>query len=148
MSKISTTSTMLLDLDPEQKTLVLTVSNCLLNRQATATILWGSQCNLGTLSIDLMYPEEHQAPSEHAGFVQPLWYWMLRSLFFLPVCPQVSIVGVIRGSAPFVTNIQHSVDDMTGPPFSVKQWVNAEASNTTRFWDSSWGTMCTVLIKI
>ncbi|KAM7372804.1 hypothetical protein PAMP_007701 [Pampus punctatissimus] len=39
---------------------------------------------------------------------------------------QVSIVGVIRGLAPFVTNIQYSVDDMTGPPLNVKQWVNTE----------------------
>ncbi|XP_078124193.1 replication protein A 32 kDa subunit-like [Sander vitreus] len=39
---------------------------------------------------------------------------------------QVSVVGVIRGSAPFVTNIQYSVDDMTGPPLNVKQWVNTE----------------------
>ncbi|TDH04467.1 hypothetical protein EPR50_G00152930 [Perca flavescens] len=35
---------------------------------------------------------------------------------------QVSVVGIIRGSAPFVTNIQYSVDDMTGPPLNVKQW--------------------------
>ncbi|XP_035849068.1 replication protein A 32 kDa subunit-like isoform X2 [Sander lucioperca] len=40
---------------------------------------------------------------------------------------QVSVVGIIRGSAPFVTNIQYSVDDMTGPPLNVKQWVNTEA---------------------
>ncbi|KAM7383787.1 hypothetical protein PAMA_011242 [Pampus argenteus] len=40
---------------------------------------------------------------------------------------QVSIVGVIRGLAPFVTNVQYSVDDMTGPPLNVKQWLNAEA---------------------
>ncbi|XP_049458383.1 replication protein A 32 kDa subunit-like [Epinephelus fuscoguttatus] len=39
---------------------------------------------------------------------------------------QVSVVGVIRGMAPFVTNIQYSVDDMTGPPLSVRQWVNTE----------------------
>ncbi|XP_028453496.1 replication protein A 32 kDa subunit isoform X2 [Perca flavescens] len=39
---------------------------------------------------------------------------------------QVSVVGIIRGSAPFVTNIQYSVDDMTGPPLNVKQWVNTE----------------------
>ncbi|XP_034561170.1 replication protein A 32 kDa subunit-like [Notolabrus celidotus] len=37
---------------------------------------------------------------------------------------QVSVVGIIRGCAPFVTNIQYSVDDMTGPPLQVKQWVN------------------------
>ncbi|KAF7657016.1 hypothetical protein LDENG_00033200 [Lucifuga dentata] len=28
---------------------------------------------------------------------------------------QVSILGVIRGFAPFVTNVQYSVDDRTGP---------------------------------
>uniref|UniRef100_A0A4W6BZY7 OB domain-containing protein n=1 Tax=Lates calcarifer TaxID=8187 RepID=A0A4W6BZY7_LATCA len=39
---------------------------------------------------------------------------------------QVSVVGIIRGYSPFVTNIQYSVDDMTGPPLNVKQWVNAE----------------------
>ncbi|XP_039976972.1 replication protein A 32 kDa subunit-like isoform X2 [Xiphias gladius] len=39
---------------------------------------------------------------------------------------QVSAVGVIRGFFPFVTNIQYSVDDMTGPPLNVKQWVNTE----------------------
>ncbi|KAM9838326.1 replication protein A 32 kDa subunit-like [Aulostomus maculatus] len=39
---------------------------------------------------------------------------------------QVSVVGIVRGFAPFVTNIQYSVDDMTGPPLNVKQWVNTE----------------------
>ncbi|XP_070778215.1 replication protein A 32 kDa subunit-like [Enoplosus armatus] len=39
---------------------------------------------------------------------------------------QVSVVGVVRGFAPFVTNIQYSVDDMTAPPLNVKQWVNTE----------------------
>ncbi|XP_041811936.1 replication protein A 32 kDa subunit-like [Chelmon rostratus] len=39
---------------------------------------------------------------------------------------QVSVVGIIRAYAPFVTNIQYSVDDMTGPPLNVKQWVNTE----------------------
>ncbi|XP_059206777.1 replication protein A 32 kDa subunit-like isoform X2 [Centropristis striata] len=39
---------------------------------------------------------------------------------------QVSVVGIIRGLAPFVTNIQYAVDDMTGPPLNVKQWVNSE----------------------
>ncbi|XP_068603701.1 replication protein A 32 kDa subunit-like [Brachionichthys hirsutus] len=45
---------------------------------------------------------------------------------------QVSVVGVVRGFAPFVTNIQYSVDDMTGPPLNVKQWVDAEASSTNK----------------
>ncbi|XP_076610661.1 replication protein A 32 kDa subunit-like [Chaetodon auriga] len=39
---------------------------------------------------------------------------------------QVSVVGIMRGYAPFVTNVQYSVDDMTGPPLNVKQWVNTE----------------------
>uniref|UniRef100_A0A3B5ATZ6 OB domain-containing protein n=1 Tax=Stegastes partitus TaxID=144197 RepID=A0A3B5ATZ6_9TELE len=39
---------------------------------------------------------------------------------------QVSVVGIIRGFAPFVTNIQYSVDDMTGPPLKVMQWVNTK----------------------
>ncbi|XP_027142511.1 replication protein A 32 kDa subunit-like isoform X2 [Larimichthys crocea] len=39
---------------------------------------------------------------------------------------QVSVVGIIRGFAPFVTNVQYSVDDMTGPPLNVKQWVGEE----------------------
>ncbi|MEQ2251382.1 hypothetical protein ILYODFUR_010349, partial [Ilyodon furcidens] len=41
---------------------------------------------------------------------------------------QVSVVGIIRGFAPFMTNVQYSVDDMTGPPLNVKRWVNVEAS--------------------
>ncbi|XP_068560699.1 replication protein A 32 kDa subunit-A-like isoform X2 [Cebidichthys violaceus] len=39
---------------------------------------------------------------------------------------QVSVVGAIGGLARFVTNIKFSVDDVTGPPLTVKQWVNAE----------------------
>uniref|UniRef100_A0A8P4KS92 Replication protein A C-terminal domain-containing protein n=1 Tax=Dicentrarchus labrax TaxID=13489 RepID=A0A8P4KS92_DICLA len=39
---------------------------------------------------------------------------------------QVSLVGIIRGFAPFVTNVQYSVDDMTGPPLSVRQWVDTQ----------------------
>lgn len=45
---------------------------------------------------------------------------------------QVSVVGIIRGSAPFVTNIQYCVDDMTAAPLTVKQWINTEASCITR----------------
>uniref|UniRef100_UPI003AAD5271 replication protein A 32 kDa subunit-like n=1 Tax=Centroberyx gerrardi TaxID=166262 RepID=UPI003AAD5271 len=41
---------------------------------------------------------------------------------------QVSVVGVIRRFVPFLSNIQYSVDDMTGPPIDVKQWVNTEDS--------------------
>ncbi|XP_058475923.1 replication protein A 32 kDa subunit-like [Solea solea] len=39
---------------------------------------------------------------------------------------QVSVVGVVRGFAPFVTFMEFSVDDMTAPPVKVKQWVNSE----------------------
>uniref|UniRef100_UPI0037E8457C replication protein A 32 kDa subunit-like n=1 Tax=Semicossyphus pulcher TaxID=241346 RepID=UPI0037E8457C len=39
---------------------------------------------------------------------------------------QVSVVGIVRGFAPFVTNVQYSLDDMTGPLLNVKQWVNSE----------------------
>ncbi|XP_031710070.1 replication protein A 32 kDa subunit-like isoform X3 [Anarrhichthys ocellatus] len=44
---------------------------------------------------------------------------------------EVSVVGIIRGFAPFVKNIKFSVDDMTGPPLNVKQWVNAEDCTLT-----------------
>lgn len=56
-------------------------------------------------------------------------------LSFIPLCfllLQVSVVGVVRGFAPFVTNIQYSVDDMTGPPLNVKQWVNTEVGSINR----------------
>ncbi|XP_075867732.1 replication protein A 32 kDa subunit-like [Nelusetta ayraudi] len=39
---------------------------------------------------------------------------------------QVSVVGIIRGVAPFATYIQYSVDDMTGPPLKVKLWIHSE----------------------
>ncbi|XP_027891200.1 replication protein A 32 kDa subunit-like [Xiphophorus couchianus] len=44
---------------------------------------------------------------------------------------QVSVVGVIRGFALFETNVQYTVDDMTGPPLNVKLWVNMEDSALT-----------------
>uniref|UniRef100_A0A674PJJ7 Replication protein A 32 kDa subunit-like n=1 Tax=Takifugu rubripes TaxID=31033 RepID=A0A674PJJ7_TAKRU len=34
----------------------------------------------------------------------------------------VSVVGVVRRSAHYDTNVQYCVDDMTGPPLLVKQW--------------------------
>jgi len=38
-----------------------------------------------------------------------------------------------------VTNIQYSVDDMTGPPLNVKLWVNMEASSiSTSHLDGKW----------
>ncbi|XP_041665351.1 replication protein A 32 kDa subunit-like [Cheilinus undulatus] len=46
---------------------------------------------------------------------------------------QLSVVGVIRGYAPFVTNVQYSLDDMTGPPLNVKQWVNSEDGAVINF---------------
>nr|XP_020462080.1 replication protein A 32 kDa subunit-like isoform X2 [Monopterus albus] len=39
---------------------------------------------------------------------------------------QVSVVGVIREFSPCTANIRYSVDDMTGPPLNVKQWVTSE----------------------
>lgn len=42
---------------------------------------------------------------------------------------QVSIVGTVRGSAPCATYSQYFVDDMTGPPLDVKQWINTEESS-------------------
>lgn len=59
-------------------------------------------------------------------------------LFFFPLLTlpvsvssllQVSILGVIREFDPYVMNIEYTVDDMTGPPLNVKQWVNTEASS-------------------
>ncbi|XP_011607457.2 replication protein A 32 kDa subunit-like [Takifugu rubripes] len=41
---------------------------------------------------------------------------------------QVSVVGVVRRSAHYDTNVQYCVDDMTGPPLLVKQWVGEEAT--------------------
>lgn len=54
-----------------------------------------------------------------------------RDLVFL--LTQVSVVGVVRRSAHYDTNVQYCVDDMTGAPLLVKQWVAAEASNRTGF---------------
>lgn len=42
---------------------------------------------------------------------------------------QVTVVGVIRGVAPFVTYVLYSVDDMTGPPLKVKLWMNSEVGS-------------------
>lgn len=44
------------------------------------------------------------------------------------------MVGVVRSSAHYGTNVQYCVDDMTGPPLLVKQWVGAEASNHAEFY--------------
>ncbi|XP_056153926.1 replication protein A 32 kDa subunit-like [Lampris incognitus] len=40
---------------------------------------------------------------------------------------QISVVGVVRRCVPSEVKIQYSVDDMTGPPIDVTQWVNSEA---------------------
>ncbi|KAI9524020.1 hypothetical protein NQZ68_020981 [Dissostichus eleginoides] len=39
---------------------------------------------------------------------------------------QVTIVGIIRSMDKSMTNIQYKVDDMTGAPMDVKQWVDTE----------------------
>ncbi|KAL7393065.1 hypothetical protein ABVT39_006032 [Epinephelus coioides] len=39
---------------------------------------------------------------------------------------QVTIVGIIRATDKSMTNIQYKVDDMTGAPMDVKQWVDTE----------------------
>lgn len=44
---------------------------------------------------------------------------------------QVSVVGVVRECSPLATSVRYSVDDMTGPPLNVKQWVNTEASGSS-----------------
>uniref|UniRef100_H3C0I6 Replication protein A C-terminal domain-containing protein n=1 Tax=Tetraodon nigroviridis TaxID=99883 RepID=H3C0I6_TETNG len=41
---------------------------------------------------------------------------------------QVSVVGTVRRATPYRTNLQYLLDDMTGPPLLVKQWVSAEAT--------------------
>ncbi|XP_055013294.1 replication protein A 32 kDa subunit-like [Boleophthalmus pectinirostris] len=42
---------------------------------------------------------------------------------------QVSLVGIIRRSSPCATYNQYFVDDMTGPPLTVRQWFNADDSS-------------------
>lgn len=39
---------------------------------------------------------------------------------------QVTIVGIIRSTDKSLTNIQYKVDDMTGAPMDVKQWMDTE----------------------
>ncbi|XP_067093714.1 replication protein A 32 kDa subunit [Osmerus mordax] len=39
---------------------------------------------------------------------------------------QVTFVGIIRSTDKSMTNIQYKVDDMTGAPMDVKQWVDTE----------------------
>lgn len=39
---------------------------------------------------------------------------------------QVTLVGIIRSTDKSMTNIQYKVDDMTGAPMDVKQWVDTE----------------------
>lgn len=41
---------------------------------------------------------------------------------------QVSIVGIVRSSSPCATYDLYYVDDMTGPPLPVRQWINTEDS--------------------
>ncbi|KAK1889030.1 Replication protein A 32 kDa subunit [Dissostichus eleginoides] len=35
---------------------------------------------------------------------------------------QVSVVGIVRELLPFVKYVQYALDDMTGPPLTVRQW--------------------------
>ncbi|XP_054600941.1 replication protein A 32 kDa subunit-A isoform X3 [Nothobranchius furzeri] len=39
---------------------------------------------------------------------------------------QVSVVGIVRGIVPDLSNVQLFVDDVTGPPLNVKLWINME----------------------
>ncbi|KAJ8405104.1 hypothetical protein AAFF_G00330250 [Aldrovandia affinis] len=39
---------------------------------------------------------------------------------------QITLLGVVRSTEKSMTNIQYKVDDMTGPPMDVKQWVDVE----------------------
>lgn len=39
---------------------------------------------------------------------------------------QITLLGIVRTTEKSVTNVQYKVDDMTGPPVSVKQWVDGE----------------------
>ncbi|XP_064163922.1 replication protein A 32 kDa subunit [Anguilla rostrata] len=39
---------------------------------------------------------------------------------------QITLLGIVRATEKSVTNVQYKVDDMTGPPVSVKQWVDGE----------------------
>ncbi|XP_054461720.1 replication protein A 32 kDa subunit-like [Anoplopoma fimbria] len=54
---------------------------------------------------------------------------------------QVSVVGIIRGWVPFVTNIQFSVDDMTGPPLNVKHWDSTLMSTSPGTYMKVTGTL-------
>lgn len=47
--------------------------------------------------------------------------------YFFFFC-QITLVGVIRSTDKSMTNIQYKVDDMTGAPMDVKQWVDTEVS--------------------
>lgn len=46
---------------------------------------------------------------------------------------QVTIVGIIRNTEKSMTNIQYKVDDMTGAPMDVKQWVDTEVRGRESF---------------
>ncbi|KAJ8290202.1 hypothetical protein GJAV_G00009880 [Gymnothorax javanicus] len=39
---------------------------------------------------------------------------------------QITLLGIVRSVEKSVTNVQYKVDDMTGPPVDVKQWVDVE----------------------
>lgn len=66
------------------------------------------------------------------------FYLSLTSLgifcFLVILLAQVSVVGIVRRSTPYKTNVQYCVDDMTGLPLMAKQWVSEEASNHIGFY--------------
>ncbi|CAL9691189.1 unnamed protein product [Knipowitschia caucasica] len=43
---------------------------------------------------------------------------------------QVSVVGIVRSSCPCATYNQFCVDDMTGPPLTVRQWTNTDSESS------------------
>uniref|UniRef100_H3CD80 Replication protein A C-terminal domain-containing protein n=1 Tax=Tetraodon nigroviridis TaxID=99883 RepID=H3CD80_TETNG len=56
--------------------------------------------------------------------------WLKSVCVFVNNCLfQVTLVGVIRSTDKSMTNIQYKVDDMTGAPMDVKQWVDMEVSS-------------------
>ncbi|XP_036418471.1 replication protein A 32 kDa subunit-like [Colossoma macropomum] len=42
---------------------------------------------------------------------------------------QVTVVGIVRRTKPAVAYVVYSLDDMTGPPLDVKQWMDLEDAN-------------------
>uniref|UniRef100_A0A4W4FWU2 Replication protein A C-terminal domain-containing protein n=1 Tax=Electrophorus electricus TaxID=8005 RepID=A0A4W4FWU2_ELEEL len=42
---------------------------------------------------------------------------------------EVTVVGIIRRTMPTVTHVVYCLDDMTGPPMDVQQWMDLEDDN-------------------